>query len=73
MNEKSAKVFTHKMHGHIHDDRAACAPCIAIGYLEALEKAKVLEEALKWIDDYYDFEDAGLVANTALAKWEKEK
>ena len=71
MDEKNAKLLTHKFYGHIHDDRATCAPCIAIGYLEALEKGELLARALRRLltDDRFSWEPGA----KALQEWEKGK
>ncbi len=46
MTEKIAKVLSHSMHKHIHDDRLACSKCEANGYLKGLKKADILKNGL---------------------------
>lgn len=48
-------------------------PMIAKGYLEAIEKAKVLEEALDNMRRDGSFHGAHFIALEAMAKWEKIK
>lgn len=53
----------------------------AKGYLEAIEKAKVLKEALEYIIEHQEYVSESMaefsttrrIAKGALAKWEKEK
>lgn len=67
MNEELAKSLLGKPEKGTH------ALCEAQGYLAAIEKAKVLEEALRFIrTGMFDHNSYG-VAKEALAKWEKEK
>jgi len=80
MNEKEARELTDGLICEFNDWDEKKK--YAFGYLEAIEKAKVLEEALMFVregvkqfkflegDKEYQFE---LLAKEALAKWEKEK
>lgn len=64
MNEKKAREFKKEL---ACGPLAECFFCQAKGYLEAIEKAKVLKDALV-LFSYESYE-----AKKALAKWEKTK
>lgn len=80
MNEKEAReIVKHPCKSDHHDDKYHEAK----GYLEAIEKAKVLEDKLNGVlglleqDDIEDYEELLISVHDevaeALNKWEKEK
>ena len=80
MNEKEAREIwnTARPSQHPQDGPRLM---YAKGYLEAIEKAKVLEEALEYIIKHQEYVSETMaelsttrkIAKEALAKWEKEK
>lgn len=87
MDEKNAKLLKHEFYHHIHIDGYTCAPCEGKGYLEAIEKAEGLAQALVGMVEMYvplinsgdcgnwdpEEDEEVIDARQALIKWEKEK
>lgn len=72
MNKKEAKEIVN-LQGHSKGNLGTFPlVCEAKGYLEAIEKAKVLVEALEELSDGFD-PAVSKITNEALAQWEKEK